>query len=228
MGFIDCIFQHLSKLYDAFDIILLPGMIYLLARGRQHLKGIRFGIIVALLFMGIHIGMCGYGATGWIQERYYRPLVPLAAMLAALGYYCLAKDIKKKPVLIILGTLTLAACLVDMLNKPIREHRAPQTQAGHWLRKHDPDYRGFVISNYSQPVLYADMKYFDPRRNEKLFHELSRRGAPLKYVILDGDEEGKWYTRHVRDNSWELIYKTKERNIRIYENPAATREEKPS
>jgi hypothetical protein len=211
--------RHLEQLIDAFDPILIPGLLYLPVRGWKHLRGKRFAIAVPLVLCLSYIILFSLAAGGWVQERYYRPIIPFAAILAAMGYYCMGKDMARKAIIYPLICLVLAACLWDGMEEPIREHRRPQTIAGKWLRQYDPTYDGFVISDNTQPVFYAGMKYFDPACQRSLFLDLQRAGYRFKYIILDGDEEDKWYAQYARHNNWNLIYAEQERDIRIYQSP---------
>lgn len=217
---LDKLLLQLQQLYDALDPILIPGLLYLAVRGRKHLKGKRFAVGVPLVLCLSYIVLFSLAASGWIQERYYRPIIPFAAILAAMGYYCLGKDLPKKKILYPIIILTLAACLWDGMGSPLREHRRPQTLAGVWLGRHDPAYDGFAISRYTMPVYYAGMKYFSPECPEQLFDGVRRAGYEFKYIIVDGSREHMWHARHARENDWKLIYTEDERNIRIYQKPA--------
>jgi hypothetical protein len=214
----DSITLQLEQLYDALDPILIPGLLYLAVRGWKHLKGRGFAAVVPLVLCLSYVVLFSLAASGWVQERYYRPIIPFAAILGAMGYWCLGKDFPRKKILYPLMVLVLAACLWDGMRDSLRGHRRAQTLAGVWLRRHDPDYDGLVISNYSQPVYYAGMRYFDPMC-EGLFDELRKEGYRFKYIIVDGDETDRWYARHARQNGWQLIYTENERNIHIYQNP---------
>lgn len=216
MSLVDKLLLQLEQLYDALDPILLPGLAYLAVRGYKHLRKVRFALIVLLLVCGGYVALFGLAATNWVQERYYRPIIPFAAVLAAMGYYCLARDVRKKAVLYTLMALVAAACLWDALQQPIRAHRKPQTEAGRWLRRQDPEYDGFVISRYSQPVYCARMKLFDPAGTESLFHDMRRRGHRFRYIILDGDERGNWPRAVALQKDWVLVYRDLERDLRIY------------
>lgn len=219
MGPLDKALLHLDKLHDALDLLLIPGLIYLVVRGWKHLKGVRFGVLSAGLVCAAYVGLFSVAATGWVQQRYYRPIIPFAAMLAALGYYCFALDVRNRRVLYGLTAVVLVVCCVDVLHKPIRAHRYPQIEAGRWLKRHDPGYDGLVVSDYTIPVLYADMKYFDPKNTEQLFRDMVARGYEFRYIILDGDEGGAWYREYALENGWILIYRGSERNIRIFKSP---------
>ncbi len=222
MSVIDAILLHLDHIYDTLDPILIPGLLYLPVRGWKHLKKVRFGVVAILIIYLAYVALFGAAATGWVQERYYRPIIPFGAMLAALGYYCFAQDVKNRKVLYGLAALVALACMVDMLRKPLREHRRPQVEAGKWLKQYDPKYDGCVVSNYSIPVLYADMRYFDPKRTEDLFLDLVDQGRECKYIILDEDEKDTWYGQYALKNNWVLIYREPERDIRIFKNPDYT------
>jgi len=219
MGLLDKVVLQLQQLYDALDVLIIVGLIYFAVRGRRHLRGVRFGVITLLIMCLAYIVLFAGAASGWVQERYFRPIIPFAAILAAAGYYCLAKDVRKKRVLHIVAAVVLLACLWAMLAHPIRAHRRPQTEAGLWLKRHDPQYKGFVVSSYSQPVFYADMEFFEADGTEDIFLGMVARGQRFKYIILDGDEGRKWYGRYAVENGWQLIYEEDERRIRIYENP---------
>ena len=215
----DSFLLQLEQLYDALDPILIPGLLYLLVRGRRHLRGERFAVGVPFILSLSYIALFSLAASGWIQERYYRPIIPFAAILAAMGYYCLGKDFPKKKILYPIIFLALAACLWDGMDKPLRYHRRPQTLAGLWLARHDPDYTGFVVSNYTQPVYFAGMRYFDPECTKSLFMDLQKADYSFKYIIVDGDEGETWYARYAREKDWKRIYTETERNIRIYQKP---------
>ena len=219
MSVIDAVLLHLDHIYDTLDVLLIPGIIYLAVRGRKHLKNVRFGVIAVLVIYFAYVALFAAAATGWVQERYYRPIIPLGAMLAALGYYCFSRDVRNRRVLFGLAALVATACLVDTLRKPIRAHRRPQVEAGKWLKEYDPQYDGCVVSSYSIPVLYADMHYFDPRNTRDIFQKLAERGQECKYIILDEDQKDEWYGQYALKNNWVLIYREPERNIRIFENP---------
>lgn len=210
---------QLEQLYDALDPILIPGILYLAIRGWKHMKRRGGAVGIPLLLCLSYIALFSLAAGGWVQERYYRPIIPFAAILAGMGYHCLIKDFSKnKKVLYTLMFLVLAACLWDGLEEPIRQHRRPQTVAGKWLHGHDPNYTGFVVSNDTQPVHYAGMKYFNPECPESLFRDLNAAGYEFKYVILDGDDD-EWHADLVSRDDWPCIYRENERNIRIYQNP---------
>ncbi|MEF8787490.1 MAG: hypothetical protein V5A84_00335 [Planctomycetota bacterium] len=76
-----------------------------------------------------------------------------------------------------------------------------------------------MISDYNIPLLPTDMKYFDPRGARDLFNDLRSKGYRFKYIILDGEEKGRWYKKYALENDWRCIYRSAERNIRIYMNP---------
>lgn len=210
--------RQLQQLYDALDPILIPGLLYLAVRGWKHLKGRRLAVGVPLVLCLSYVALFSLAAGGWVQERYYRPIIPFATILAGMGYWCLGRDFPKKKILYPIIILALAACLWDAMQDRVRGHRRPQTVAGMWLRRHDPDYDGFVLSKDSQPVFYAGMKFFSPQCRE-LFTRLRNNGHRFKYIILDGDDRDAWFGRYARDNGWKLIYAEDERRIRIYENP---------
>ena len=224
MGLIDKLLLQAEQLYDALDPILIPGLLYLPVRGWKRLRdveGVRFAVVTMVLLCAGYVLLFGTAAPEWIQERYYRPIIPFAAVLAAMGYFCFGRDVPKKSVLYTLMVLVLAACLYDALEEPIRAHRRSQVEAGRWLSRYDPDYRGFIVSDYTVPVLYARAKYFDPFKTEDLFREMLSRGEQIDYIILDGEEEGTWYARYAREHGWRLVHRREERNIRIYRRPDA-------
>jgi hypothetical protein len=218
MSALQKVLLHAEQLEDALDPLILVGLAYLLVRGRRHLKGVRFGVLCLLGFVAAYVLVCAVMASHWVQERYYRPIIPFAAVLAAMGYWCLARDVRSRRALYAAGGIVLVLCLFFTLREPIRAHRRPQTQAGRWLRAHDPAYDGFVVSEYSQPVYYAGMKFFDGGQagTEGLFRDLAARGVPFKYVIVEGEPEGDWPERYVAEHGWRLVYQEPERNLRIY------------
>jgi len=216
---LDKILIHGREVFGALDVLLIPGLFYAAVRGRKHLKGVRYGVLVASFVCVAYVVLFAITATGWTQERYYRPIIPFATLVAALGYYCFALDVRRKDILYPLLGVVALACAVDVLHKPLRAHRQPQVEAGLWLKRHDPDYEGFVVSEYTIPVLYAEMKYFDPHGARKLFKDLKSHGYLFKYIILDGDAKGQWYRKYALKHDWSCIYREPERNIRIYKNP---------
>ncbi len=226
MSVLEKVLLHAEQLDDALDPLILFGLAYLAVRGWRRVKGLtgaRFGVLCLVGFMAAYILTCATVTPHWVQERYYRPIIPFGAILAGIGYWCLIQDVRNRKVLYVAAAIVLGLCLWDILRRPIRAHRAPQSEAGRWLRAHDPDYDGFVVSEYSQPVYYADMKFFNGRRadTEDLFHELLARGVPLKYVILEGEPDEDWPERYVAEHQWPLIYQEPERNLRIYARPEA-------
>jgi hypothetical protein len=137
--------------------------------------------------------------------------------------------VRSRKVLYGAAAVVLGLCLWDILREPIRAHRRPQTEAGRWLRAHDPDYGGFVVSEYSQPVHYAGMRFFDGGQaaTEELFRDLLARGGPLKYVIMEGEPDEDWPERYVAEHDWPLIYQEPERNLRIYARPESVPRPEP-
>ena len=230
MGLFDNLLWQFRQIFDTVDIVCAAALVYLLVRGRKHMKGNRFAVlslsIPVLFYCLLFTIMFSTALAGAkVAERYYRPVFPFIAVLSSLGLYCLSRDIKNRNLVFCIFGLIFVGFMVDMLREPIRAHRRPQTEAGLWLREYDPHYGGFVISDYSQPVYYAGMKFF-PARRQDLVMELVERGGNFKYMILDGDAEQayKWAREYVEEHNWQLVYPNEdyprnERNVRIYENP---------
>jgi len=213
--------KQFQQIYDTVDIVCAAGLIYLLVRGRKHLKGVRFGVLALALVPAFYFLLFVVTAASEVQERYYQPILPFLIVLSALGLYCLGKDIGSRKVIYCILGVVLVGFLVDTLRTPLRAHRRPQTEAGLWLGSHDPEYKGFVISRYSQPVYYAGMKMFDPRGTEDLFRSLLARGVEFKYFVLDGHsrKDQQWLKKYIDAHNWQLIYRNEERDLRIYQNP---------
>ncbi len=213
--------RQFEQIYDTVDVVCVAALVYLVARGWKHLKGHRFGVLALALPVLSYFLLFTFMAGSRVQERYYRPVLPFFVALSALGLHCLTEDIKNRKVVYgILGVI-FVGLMVAGLREPVRAHRRPQTEAGLWLKNHDPDYKGFVLSNYSQPVFYAGMRHFDTIGTEELFLELLARGEPFKYMILDGEMDGKeaWAGQYVVEHDWPRIYYNQERDLRIHENP---------
>ena len=85
----------------------------------------------------------------------------------------------------------------------------------------DPEYKGFVVSNWTQPVYYAGMKHFDSKGTRDLFLELRKRGVAFKYFILQGELEGwdAWAQEYVDEHGWPIIHRDAGADIRIYQDP---------
>ncbi|MEF8787489.1 MAG: hypothetical protein V5A84_00330 [Planctomycetota bacterium] len=120
MEAVNDIFLHLDTLVEALDLLLLPGLVYAAVRGWKHLEGVHYGVLVALAVIAGYVAVFAIGATEWVQTRYYRPIIPFAALVAALGYYCLALDVRDRRILYPLLGLVVLACSVDLLHAPIR------------------------------------------------------------------------------------------------------------
>lgn len=213
--------RQFEQIYDTVDIVCAAALAYLVVRGWKRLKGGRFGVVAALIMVLSYLLLFTFTAGHWVQERYYRPVLPFFVLLSALGLHCLSEDIRSKKVVYCILGLIFIGFMVDAVREPVRAHRRPQTQAGLWLRDRDPEYKGFVLSNYPQPVFYAGMKHFDTCKSEDLFLKLRERGEQFRYVILDGglDERERWAAEYVAENEWRLIRHVPERDLRIYENP---------
>lgn len=213
--------RQLGQLLDSLGVVGAFGVAYFAVRGRCHLRVPR-GLLSAV---GLLLVAYAFVFTLWgrAEERYYRPLVPLLSILAGGGFYALWRDLTGRRLLraLLLGALVLG-CLAFGLHRPLRAHRRPQTEAGRWLRRQDPDYDGFVVSAYPQPVFYAGMNLLpaDQPRSVMLRCLRTLRPTPYapRYVILDGDDAEKypWLAHMVESRRWRLIYREPERNIRIY------------
>jgi len=203
----------------AFGMIVSVSVLYWLIRGR---KRVQRGAVHLSVFLGVffsyHI-VISLGAQS--IDRYYRPIVPVMAVFAAAGLFCFLKDVRRRwigvAVLICIGAwYTLAS-----LRAPIRPHRAEQVEAGRWLGSYDAEYRGYVVSAYSQPAFYAGMQFVSakvgPRCVERLFND---RRAP-KYWILERRDDQPYaaIVRFLEEYHWKLLKTFPQRNIRIYLNP---------
>ncbi len=215
--------RQFEQIYDTVDLVCVVGLVYLVVRGWKHLKAHGFEILALALPVLLYFLLFTFMAGSRVQERYYRPVLPFFVVLSALGFYCLIEDIKNKKVVHgILGVI-FVGLMVAGLWGPIRGHRRPQTVAGLWLKNYDPNYKGFVLSNYSQPAFYAGMRHFDVKSTEELFLELVARGEPFRYIILDGElnEKEAWAEEYIVEHNWDRIYRppNQERDLRIYESP---------
>jgi len=221
MGALNSIVRQFAQMYDVVDPVFLAGMIYLLVRGRKRLTGVRFGLAAIAVVVGCYFVLFTLTAGVHIEERYYRPMLPFFGLLAALGAYCFIQDVRNRKVAYAVLGLIFAACIVVAVREPIRAHRRPQTEAGLWLRQHDPDYKGLVVSNWTQPVYYAGMKHFDSKGTEDLFLELYAKGMAFKYFILQGDLHpgDAWAQKYVDEHGWPLIHRDGKADIRIYQDP---------
>jgi hypothetical protein len=122
-----------------------------------------------------------------IAERYYRPVLPLLLILSAVGWYQICKDIPRRFIVGVLLLVLVGGNVFYILRGPIREHRAPQTKAGEWLREYDPEYRGYVWSDYSQPVYYAGMEYLPAESINWIRGKMPDGGMGVKYAIIEPD-----------------------------------------
>ena len=205
------------------------GIGYLILRGYKHWKGygraaLMFVIIVAVYFLSFALTR-----GDEVAYRYYHPIVPFLLMLSAMGFYCLGRDIGKMRAFYIGFGVLIALFITYSSFGALRESRRPQTEAGKWLAQYDPDYRGPVASDYSQPVAFTKMGYFPTERNERLFRQLAHgEDAPLpfKYIIVEDtdDPDYVWAQEYVKEHEWRLIYPNEEhpwneRGLQIYENP---------
>ena len=220
----EALITSLDPLYAAFDLLLLVGLCYLLARGWRTLRSrwrecAQLATIPALFFASLWAWqMFGTG----FHERYLRPVLPLAAIFAGIGYHRLARDIGRRWAVYPLFGIIFLAAIVFALQEPLRAHRHPQTEAGRWLRRADPVYHGLVISDYSQPAYYAETDYVPPDAMWQGWYErhLGKTGA-VKYFILErpSPEERTWAHDYVKKHDWPVIFYDAARKLRIYRNP---------
>ncbi len=221
MGPLTSIARQFEQLYDVVDPVFLLGMIYLLVRGRKRLTGVRFGLTAIAVVLACYFVLLTVTAGVHVEERYYRPMLPFFGLLAALGAYCFIEDVRNRKVVYAVLGLIFLGCVVVAVREPVRAHRRPQTEAGLWLRQRDPDYKGLVVSNWTQPVYYAGMKHFDSKGTGDLFLELRKRDVAFKYFILQGELEAwdAWAQEYVDEHGWPIIHRDAEADIRIYQDP---------
>ncbi|MFO8006954.1 MAG: hypothetical protein R6V05_04375 [Candidatus Brocadiia bacterium] len=213
--------RQFGQVLDTLGIAGIFGLVYLAARGRRHVRVSRGLLLSVGLLLVAYAGVFTF--FGRAEERYYRPVAPLLFIAAGGGFYALWRDLAGRRVLqgFMLSSLVLG-CLLFGLHSPLRTHRRPQTEAGRWLRRYDPQYDGLVVSADSQPVYYAGRKLLpaDQPRADMLRCLRTLRPTPYapRYVILDGDDAEKypWLARMVDGRRWKLIYWEPERGIRIY------------
>lgn len=218
--------DNLGSFCDAMGWLGLFGLGYWLARGRKR-SPVPLGLLVAIgvTLASLVVTLMIFGRS---SGRYYRVPAPMLFILAGGGLHALWEDMESHSAIRgVAFSLLVVLCLGAIVYKPIRGHREPQTEAGLWLRKHDPEYNGFVLSSYTQPVYYAGMRYLpsDKYGSRRVFRQLTRAGYWPRYVILDGDdaEEMPWLGELVRRPVWKLVHSEPERDIRIFEHTVRRR-----
>ncbi len=221
MGPLTSIARQFDEIRHVVGPVCLLGMLYLLVRGRKRLTDARFGLIAIGVVLTAYFVLFTLTAGIYVEGRYYRPVFPFFALLSALGVHCFMQDVRNRKVVYAVLGLIFVGFVVMAVKEPVRAHRRGQTLAGLWLKQHDPDYKGFVVSNWTQPVYYAGMKYFDTRSTKELFLELRRRGEPFKYFILDPelDPPEVWAQEYVDEHGWLVIHREAQRDVRIYLDP---------
>ena len=203
----------------AFGMIVSILLLYWLIRGR---KRVQVRAVHLLAFLGVFFSyhtVISLGAES--IDRYYRPIIPVMAVFAAGGLFCFLKDVRRRwigvAVLICIGAwYTLAS-----LRAPIRAHRAEQVVAGRWLATYDKDYRGYVVSAYSQPAFYAGMQFLSAKIGPQCVERLLNDQRAPKYWILErrNDQPYAVILRFLEEYHWKLLKTFPERDIRIYLNP---------
>lgn len=182
--------HHGTQILDILDVTGLVGILYLVVRWRRCPQGMGRGVALALALPAAYFLMitaASMMARTPVSERYYRPVLPLLLVVAAAGFHCLLKAVPKRVLATGIVFVLVAGNLVDMLDEPIRAHRAPQKHAGQWLRRHDPGYNGYVFSDYSQPVYHAGMSYLPAEGALWIMRRLSEGAREVKYAILEKD-----------------------------------------
>ncbi len=195
------------------------GLAAFALRGRRWLGTKTRYIVFSGILYGLYVAaLCHLGRDA---ERYYRPLLPLLFVLAGGGYYCCLRELADRRLLQWAAAMMLVGvCVVYTLKEPIRAHREPQTRAGLWLAGYDPDYKGFALSSYSQPVYYAGMRFLDSGKpySQEAYGQLVDAGLEPKYLILDSSDavDYPWLGSLIASAGWNQIYSESTRSIRIY------------
>jgi len=194
-------------------------LIYYLVRGRRRLRAEPGQLFVVLgVFFAYHFVI---SLSACPIERYYRPAMPLLSVFAGAGLLCMLRDIGSRRVAVALVALLGLAAVAWSLREPIRAHRREQVVAGRWLREHDPRYKGFVVSSYSQTVLYSGMRYLDAEMGRTRLARLMNLPEAPKYMMLERHAERDYprLLEFLADYQWKLLRTFPERKIRIWRNP---------
>ena len=192
MNLLQILVEQLSHIKAAVNVTGALGCIYGLVRFRRCWQG-KWRVLGLLLTLpgGYWLATTLAAIFGGfaVAGRYHQPVLPFLLIFSANGLYCLLQDVQIKVAGAIL-LIVVGGSLADMLGEPVRSHRAAQEKAGRWLKKHDPDYDGFVFSDYSQPVYYAGMEYLPAEAGLWLVPRLSEKAAEVKYAVLEHDTVG--------------------------------------
>jgi len=216
--FLKAFVQNFAEVQDAFGIAMCLLLLYFLFRGRKHLRA---GALHLLLFLGAFFAYhVVISLAAWPIDRYYRPIMPMLSVFAAGGLFCVVRDVRKRRVGIALVAGLGGWYLLVGLHEPIRAHRFEQVVAGRWLADHDPTYRGYVVSSYSQTVLYAGMQFLDAEMGEERLERLANEQRAPKYCMLERHAEWQYPSllRFLSDYHWRLLRTFPARKIRIWRN----------
>ncbi len=205
------------EMAQAFGAVMCLSLVYFLVRGRRRLQA---GGADFFLFLGALLAYHTVISLGAERiDRYYRPIMPLLCVFAAAGLFSLLKDVGKRWAGVALVIFVVLVYLAFSLRHPIRAHRREQVQAGRWLADHDPQYRGYVVSSYSQTVLYSNMQFLHSDVGREGLQRLADAWCAPKYALLDGHRECRTIARFLSENHWRLLRTFPERPIRVYRNP---------
>ncbi len=188
MSLADNLLHQFAQIADNLDVTGLLGWAYCCVRPVSCFKDRRRSLLIVLAlpvaYMFAVTVPSMMGETS-IAERYYRPVLPLLLMVGAVGWYKLLSDIGDKKWIMVMLAVLIGGNLVDMLDDPVRAHRAPQTQAGKWLQKQDPEYDGYVWSDYSQAAYFTGMEYLPAGAIRWVRRNMPHDGREVKYAMFE-------------------------------------------
>lgn len=216
----DNIITQFSQICDTIDLLGVILVVYFFLRlskyERSTWRELAFTVAFPVAYFAVILFMSLNDKVA-IAERYYRPVLPFLVILMARGLWSFRRDVKRKWIFGgVLCVFLLGSFYGIFSQAPIRAHRLPQMKAGRWLKEYDPDYAGFVMSDYTQPVYAADMVWLPA--DKQLCEGFLNAGYKVRYCILEDDAQRKYPEVHkwMESDEWRKIYTNEEREIKIF------------
>lgn len=217
-GFLLSLITNLKQVDDALTVFVWLGLTYLVVRGFRRRGSALELAAPLLLLLGYHV-VISYFADP--IDRYYKPILPVMAVFGAAGAYYLSVDTARPRLSRAVAMCAIAFMIFYAMRSPIRSHRAEQSEAGRWLGRYDPAYRGPVVARFPQPAFYAGMRFIGTKGDPGAMQKFLMGPDAAKYCVVERhtDEGMPWLGQSLAWLNWRMVRRFPERDLRIYQHP---------